>query len=154
MVFLGTPHHGAPLARGGHSLQNILGFSPYTAPFARLTSLRSVGITDLRYGNLLDEDWQEPDQPTHKKDPRQVVTLPKTAECYAVAATLGEDRGDLEDRLLGDGLVPVASALGQHRDATRALAIPVANQHIHYKANHWDLLSDPTIYARLLEWHT
>lgn len=57
MIFLGTPHHGAPLERGGNWLTAVLGRSAYTAPFARLGKIRSAGITDLRYGNLLDEDW-------------------------------------------------------------------------------------------------
>ena len=36
LVFLGTPHHGAPLERGGHRLDYIMELSPYVAPFARL----------------------------------------------------------------------------------------------------------------------
>src|SRR5262249_6040047 len=58
IVFLGTPHHGAPLERGGNWVDVILGISPYTAPLTSLGQIRSEGITDLRYGNLLDEDWQ------------------------------------------------------------------------------------------------
>ncbi|MGZ5195778.1 MAG: esterase/lipase family protein, partial [Ramlibacter sp.] len=57
LVFLGTPHHGAPLERGGNWLHAGLGISPYAAPFTRLSGLRSEGITDLRHGNLVDEDW-------------------------------------------------------------------------------------------------
>ncbi len=154
VVFLGTPHHGAPLERGGNSLQTILGISPYTAPLARLGWLRSAGITDLRYGNLLDEDWQDRDRFAPTGDPRQPVPLPKGAECYALAATTGQSSGDLNDRLLGDGLVPVASALGRHGDATKALAIPESHQWISYGTNHWDLLSDLEVYARLRDWHS
>ena len=36
LVFLGTPHHGALLERGGNWVNACLGLSPYTAPFARL----------------------------------------------------------------------------------------------------------------------
>jgi pimeloyl-ACP methyl ester carboxylesterase len=57
LVFLGTPHHGAPLERAGHWVDIVLGATPYAAPFARLGKVRSAGITDLRHGNLLDEDW-------------------------------------------------------------------------------------------------
>src|SRR5688572_17546211 len=46
MVFLGSPHHGAPLERGGNWLHKGLGISPYVAPFTRLSGLRSAGITD------------------------------------------------------------------------------------------------------------
>jgi hypothetical protein len=54
LVFLGTPHHGAPLERGGHGFETLLGAAPYAAALARLGRLRSAGITDLRRGNLLD----------------------------------------------------------------------------------------------------
>jgi len=36
LVFLGTPHHGAPLERGGHWIDILLEATPYTAPLARL----------------------------------------------------------------------------------------------------------------------
>jgi hypothetical protein len=153
IVFLGTPHHGAPLERGGHSFVTALGISPYTAPLARLGWLRSAGITDLRYGNLLDEDWQSHDRFASTGDLRRPVSLPEGVECYALAATTGRLRGDLNDRLLGDGLVRVASALGQHRDATRSLAIPESRRSVCYGTNHMDLLSDPVVYARLRDWY-
>ena len=54
MVFLGTPHHGAPLERGGNGLEFLLGVSSYSAPLARLARLRSAGVTDL----LTDEQGQ------------------------------------------------------------------------------------------------
>ena len=62
LVFIATPHHGAPLERGGNWIDLILGASPYTSPLARLGKIRSAGITDLRYGNLVDEDWQGRDR--------------------------------------------------------------------------------------------
>src|SRR5437660_10821453 len=102
LVFLGTPHHGAPLERGGNWLQSLVGISPYTAPLSRLGMLRSAGITDLRFGNLLDEDWAACDRFERRPDGRRCVPLPAGVACYAVAAALGKRRGS--DRLLGDGL--------------------------------------------------
>src|SRR5947207_14997286 len=52
LVFLGTPHFGAPLERAGAVADFLLGISPYCAPFARLGKMRSAGIRDLRHGNL------------------------------------------------------------------------------------------------------
>ena len=43
IVFLGTPHHGAPLERAGNWIDVILGRTPYSAPFAKLGQLRSAG---------------------------------------------------------------------------------------------------------------
>ena len=148
IVFLGTPHHGAPLERGGNWLQTALGISPYTMPLSRLGWLRSSGITDLRYGNLLDDDWQDHDRFAPIGDVRLAVPLPKGVECYAIAATTGQDGG----RLPGDGLVPVASALGIHEDASKALQFPESHRWISYHTNHLDLLANLKVYARLLEW--
>ncbi|MCB2027281.1 MAG: alpha/beta hydrolase, partial [Rhodoferax sp.] len=45
IVFLGTPHHGAPLERAGNWVDVLLGSTPWSAPFGRLARLRSSGIT-------------------------------------------------------------------------------------------------------------
>ena len=78
LVFLGTPHHGAPLERIGNWVDAILGRTPYAAAFGRLGKVRSAGVTDLRYGNLMDEDWQGRDRFAHEPDDqRRPVPLPE-----------------------------------------------------------------------------
>jgi len=148
VVFLGTPHHGALLERGGNWVNVCLGLSPYTAPFARLGKLRSAGITDLRYGNLLDEDWQGLDRFEHAGDLRHPVPLPEGVRCYAIAANVGKKAGDL----FGDGMVPVDSALGRHEDPGLTLAFTPSRQWVGYGMNHWDLLSQPTVYQHIRRW--
>jgi hypothetical protein len=152
LAFLGTPHHGAPLERGGNWVNVILDATPYAAPFARLGKLRSAGITDLRYGNVLDEHWQGRDRFAHARDARRPVPLPKGVRSFAIAATTGKQRGDLRDRLLGDGLVPVASALGRHDDLHRALGFPRSRQWIGYGMGHLDLLAGPAVSDRIVRW--
>ena len=154
MVFLGTPHHGAPLERGGHWVDTLLDISPYTAPFARLGKIRSAGITDLRFGDLRDEDWQGHEQHKHRKAAKHALPLPPTIRCFAIAATIGKKTGDLNDRILGDGLVPMSSALGQHANPARHLAIPADRQWVGCEMNHMDLLSSPDVYARIKQWLT
>jgi pimeloyl-ACP methyl ester carboxylesterase len=150
MIFLGTPHHGAPLERHGNRLQKfVANLSPYVAPLARLGMLRSAGVTDLRHGNLLDEDWRECDRFEHAHDSRAIVPLPLQVRCDALAATLGKKPRDHGDRWLADGLVPVWSALGEHRDAARDLGIAASRRWIGYGMSHWDLLSRPEVYAEL-----
>ena len=148
LVFLGSPHHGAPLERAGNKANLLIGISPYSAPLTRLGAIRSSGIRDLRFGNLLDEDWQDVDG-DHKHDPRQLVPLPAAVACYAVAATKGKQAGS---RLPGDGLVPVHSALGQHKDSALSLPIPEAQQAIVYATDHFGLLSSKEVYQQLLSW--
>ena len=63
-----------------------------------------------------------------------------------------EEPGDLNDRLLGDGLVSVSSALGRHEDAERSLAIPESRQWVGYGMNHMDLLSRPEVYEQIRRW--
>jgi hypothetical protein len=148
LIFLGTPHHGALLERGGNWVNVCLGLSPYTAPFARLGKLRSAGITDLRYGNLLDEDWQGFDRFDHAGDLRHPVPLPEGVRCYAIAANVGKKTGDL----LGDGMVPVNSALGRHENPELTLSFAPSRQWVGYGMNHWELLSRPTVYKQIRRW--
>jgi pimeloyl-ACP methyl ester carboxylesterase len=151
LVFLGTPHHGVPLERGGNWVHAALGISRYTAPLSGLAVLRSAGITDLRHGNLLDEDWEGRgrfDLGRHRPRP---VPLPERVRCHAIAATTAR-KCDLAGRIVGDGLVPLDSALGRHSDPHRALPLPRSRQWIGRGMGHNDLLSHPRVYARIRRW--
>ena len=138
LVFLGTPHHGSPLERGGHGLDRLMEWSPYSMPITRLSKARSAGITDLRHGVISVDD--------------EVVPLPSGVKCYAAAAVRAAKRNVLSDRWVGDGLVPLDSALGRHRDAERTLAIPKNRQWIGFKMGHRDLLNHPDVYSQLHTW--
>ncbi len=154
IVFIGTPHHGAPLERAGNRVDALLGSTPFTAPFARLGKLRSAGITDLRYGFLVDEDWHGRDRFKRQADTRQRMHLPERVACYAIAATTAAKRSLLADRLIGDGLVPLHSALGQHTDARRNLGFAKASQRIFYRMKHIELLTSPDVTQQILKWLT
>jgi len=152
IVFLGTPHHGAPMERGGNWIDIALGLSPYTAPLSRLGKIRSAGITDLRHGYLLDEDWHGRDRFAKSGSHHKTLPLPQGVQCYAIAATTGKQTGDLKDRLIGDGLVPLASALGSHAKRERNLAFRQDRQWIVSETGHLDLLSRKEVYTRITQW--
>jgi pimeloyl-ACP methyl ester carboxylesterase len=152
IVFLGTPHHGAPLERTGNYVDVLLESVPYTKPFARLGKIRSAGITDLRYGNLLDEDWQGNDRFDRQADQSQVIPLPERIACYSIAATIGKATDPLTQRMVGDGLVYEKSALGQHENPAKNLRFKEENTWVAYETNHLDLLSKPDIYAKIKAW--
>ena len=154
IVFLGTPHHGTPLERAGNWVNTILGSTPHTKPFTAIGQLRSAGITDLRYGHVLDEDWHGHDRFHRKPDNRQFVSLPEGVACYTVAATKAARRSALANRLIGDGLVPLHSALGHHDDAQRKLLFAEASQWIAYRMNHMELLSSPEVTRQIVQWLT
>jgi pimeloyl-ACP methyl ester carboxylesterase len=138
LVFLGTPHHGAPLERGGNGLEFLMDLSPYSNPLTRISGARSAGINDLHRGRISVS--QHP------------VKLPSDVKCYALAAVRAGKRSALSERLVGDGLVPLDSALGQHRDTAWKLAIPETRQWVGYRMGHGDLLSSPDVYAQLHSW--
>ncbi|HEY0821022.1 MAG TPA: alpha/beta hydrolase [Rhizobacter sp.] len=152
LVFLGTPHHGAPLERGGRLVDALLEFSPYAAPLARLGKARSAGITDLRFGNLQDADWQHRDRHAQKHDDRVPTPLPEGVESFVAAATKGKTARGLRSALVGDGLVPLSSALGEHEDAALALKVPKSRQLVVTSADHWDLLSHERVSEQLRRW--
>ena len=152
LVFLGTPHHGAPLERAGHWVDVLLGSNAYSRPFARLAQLRSAGITDLRYGHVLESDWLGRDRFRKSPDQRTPVPLPAGVACHAVAATLAARRSPVGERLVGDGLVPLHSALGIHDDPARTLGFAKARQAVFYRLGHLDLLVDAGVARQLQDW--
>ena len=159
IVFLGTPHHGAPLEKAGNWVDVLLGTTPFSAPFKKLAELRSSGITDLRFGNVLDSDWQSEDpqgrfKPKTKQEhvDREHLPLPDGVACFTVAATLAAKRSLLADRLIGDGLVPLNSALGVHRDPSHSLVFAKSSQLIVYRTSHMALLGSSEVSEQLLTW--
>ncbi|MBY0411310.1 MAG: alpha/beta hydrolase, partial [Burkholderiaceae bacterium] len=152
LVFLGTPHHGAPLERAGHWVEALLGSTPYSRPFERLAQLRSAGITDLRYGHVLDADWQGHHRFHTRPDQRVHVPLPAHVACCAVAATLAAQRSPVAKRLVGDGLVPLHSALGLHDDPQKTVGFAKNHQAVFYRLGHLALLSDEGVARQVAQW--
>jgi hypothetical protein len=87
----------------------LLGRTAYSAPFMRLGNIRSRGIKDLRFGCIAPD----------ADSPRSSVPLAGHVRHLLVAASRQPPAGAT---WIGDGFVPVHSALGQHPDQTLALA--------------------------------
>ena len=131
-----TAHRSSVPASG---VDVLLGATPYSAPFATLAQLRSAGITDLRHGRVAESG-------------DGTVALPAGVACHAVAATLAGSRGLLADRLVGDGLVPLRSALGRHDDPARSLAFAKPSEWIAYRTGHMELLSSDAVGRQIVRW--
>ncbi len=132
LVFLGTPHRGARWERLGKGVESALRLSPYAAPFADLGAARSAGITDLRHGDA--------------------SPLPAGIECLVIAATLGQRARPLQDPWLGDGLVPLDSALGPAPSPGRRTRPDRTHRWIARGTSHLGLLAGGAVHARLVEW--
>jgi pimeloyl-ACP methyl ester carboxylesterase len=152
IVFLGTPHHGSPLERIGNWVDVLLDMTPYSRPYAKLGQLRSTGITDLRYGHVVDEDWLGRDRFQRSPDTRIPMPLPSGIACFTIAASTAADKNPLAERTIGDGLVPLPSALGQHSETQYALTFAPEAQRILYSTNHMELLSSPAVTQQLVQW--
>ena len=77
------------------------------------------------------------------------MALPSGVKCTAIAASIAKKKDTSIKQLLGDGLVPLDSALGRHVDSSKNLAIPKTCQWVGYGMNHMDLLSRKEVYAQL-----
>ena len=119
----------------------LLQISPYSAPFAKITKVRSNGLTDLRHGYVVDEDWQVEGE-------HETIALPENIQCYAIASTTSEKSSSkLGNDVIGDGLVTLNSALGKHK--TRDLNISTDNQWVGRNISHMQLLSDKSVYVKI-----
>jgi hypothetical protein len=154
LACLGTPHHGALLERGGHRIDRVLEWSPYVAPLARLGKARSAGITDLRWGNVQEADHRGRHRHDQTHDDRVPTPLPAGVSVGFLAATTAEQPRGVRHAVLGDGLVTLASAWGEHRDPALALRLPASRKVLITGASHWDLLSHPQAAATLRRWMT
>ena len=148
LITLGTPHAGSPLERAGRGVDFLLGISPYSAPLARLGLVRSLGIQDLRNGSVTPQGEQ--------------AKWPKHVKLYTLAATQQKaspvgDKKDITEplkRLLGDGLVPVKSALAHEAHSRLGLArpLPATRQTVVHATDHFELLSSQAVAQHLLRW--
>jgi hypothetical protein len=123
VVYLGSPHTGAPLARGAGSLAAMLAARPASRGWGELLELPGSGVFDLRAGV-----------------PGSMVPLP-TAEHHSVIAELTRSERHIVGRLLGDLLVSRSSGRLPGGDYLRIAP-----------AHHFDLLNHPEVYRALLNW--
>jgi hypothetical protein len=148
LVCIASPHHGAPLERAGGWVDVLLGASRYSRPLARLGKLRSAGVTDLRFGCVLEEDRDPRGRFATPRDVRRRLRLPPGVRCFAIAATRSPRPG--ERRVASDGLVPVESALGRHARPELTLAFDAT--WIGFGMGHVEVLERPETHAVLRRW--
>jgi pimeloyl-ACP methyl ester carboxylesterase len=136
-VYLGTPHHGAPLERGVNILAATLRVVPETRVIASLLDVRSAGIKDLRFGYASQRE--------------SGVSMLATARHHAVAASLGDTADHPLSRVIGDLLVPRASAFGEGLGGA-GLGLEQDDRRLIGRVNHFDLLDHPVVAELLHDW--
>lgn len=132
VVTLGTPHLGAPIARGIGQGSRLLGAAPETAAFGRILDWRSAGVHDLVAG--LSDD---------------VPPMPN-ARYHLVCATVTRRRRHPVGDLVGDFLVRPRSAYGQDQSGRRLF--PDADVLHVGRTDHFGLLNHPDIHRAMDDW--
>jgi len=133
IVTLGSPHLGAPLEKGMHLVSTGLDQTPEGKPISVFLDQRSAGIKSLRMsGDAEAADHNHP------------VAL------YFVAGAITKEPDSFIGKILGDLVVPVASATGRGR--TRVLQ--AADIRVMGGRNHRGLLHDPEVHQDVLGWLT
>jgi pimeloyl-ACP methyl ester carboxylesterase len=151
VVSLGTPHLGAPLEQVVNVASWLLRKLPETRPVSTVLDVRSVGIKDLRFGYLCDEDWTDRDCAAPFANYRSDVPLLGHAAHYHVGATLTRDARHPLGRVLGDLLVLTPSASGRSR-GVRRIPFEVGNGRHFGGMHHFTLLNHPDVYDQLARW--
>jgi len=82
----------------------LLQIRPYSISFAKISKVCSSGLTDLRYGYIIDEDWDN-------EQVRKIIPLLQYVQWYFIAtATSDKDSSKLANHPTGDDLVTIPSA--------------------------------------------
>lgn len=150
VVFLGSPHLGAPLEKAANVGAWVLGLSDVTRPIARLLNGRSGGIKDLRFGSLLDEDWKDADLDALLAGRTGEVPFLAGAHHYFVVAVLTHDPRHPFGVAVGDLLVRVPSASGGGR--FRHHRVPLGRSRLFGSMHHLELLNHPRVYEQMRRW--
>ena len=152
VAMLGTPHRGAPLERLGNFANGLLKHSPYTRPLSHLGDLRSAGIKDLRFSNLVDEDWMDrPDDESAAGDKLDPALLEKVSYLF-IAATRSEELSKPVWRNKDDLLVPVASAWGMTREGEDCLPHLKLRREIIANLDHMALMGNREALRHIRGW--
>lgn len=150
---LGSPHLGAPLEKAGHLLTRALRWldTPGTQIPGRILDARSDGIKDLRYGDIVDEDWQTQTRGSQRRN-RSAIPFVKHAGYYYVASTVSSDPRHPLGHVLGDWLVRLPSASGSHPEPSRRVPFHTDCGAVFGGISHLQLANHPHVYASIKRW--
>ncbi len=146
-IYVGTPHRGAPLERGGRVVSKILTAipDPYTRLIAEIADLRSEGLQDLGDAELRHEDRARRKKTFALTDKAHPVPLLKSMRHYLVAGTLSNE--PWLQHLFGDSIVPLASATNEL--ITKDAILPPDHVKIVAGTSHVDLARSLEVYAHV-----
>ncbi len=154
IFFLSTPHLGSDWEKLGHLTTVILKVvpNPLTMGFVTLGNKRSAGIKDLRFGYLVDEDWQGQRENALWHDNRHPVPLLPGVDYYNLASLMAKETNNVFTEYWGDGLVHMRSAAGKSFLKSKTLPFLPKHFRIFRGFSHPQTTHDGKIYRQIRKW--
>jgi pimeloyl-ACP methyl ester carboxylesterase len=146
---IGSPHLGAHLEKAGNVVGSVLSFfdTPGTQVPAQIIKLRSAGIKDLRFGYVVDEDWQGYDPDLLLKNNAAPIPLADNISYCFIAATITRDPAHPVGQIVGDLLVCHKSASGPLPQPEQC--VPLRFKRVFSGMNHFHLANHPEVYEQI-----
>ena len=145
IVTVGAPHQGSPLEKIANVAAWGLGVAPETRPLADFVNGRSVGIKDLRFGAIVDDDWTGTDPDALLRDTVGDHTLSPDIDHHFVAGVVTSDPTHPVGVAVGDLVVRSGSGTGgKHLEPMNAVVVS--------GKNHFGLLHDREVIDGIMGW--
>ncbi len=154
LIFVATPHEGAPLEKAGNIVGAALGAvpEPITRLIGKTINQRSSGIKDLRFGYARDSDWSGADPDALLDNRKNPIPLLAHARHFVISGTIHEKPQHALNWLFGDALVREDSALAR-RGGARSVSPFDPGRHRQFPGlTHNQLPHDEAVYAQILAW--
>ena len=155
VFLLGVPHDGSYLEQNGLLVERLLKrINLFPTRFvSEAIARRSNGIKDLGQALLVDEDWQQPDDPALPRPRTVVPLLPGVRYHVLVGAWLRASLPRAVRDYFGDGLVGAASGQGELFSDETALPPGTSVRTARFgQQHHGGLLHHPEVYQYLRQW--
>ncbi len=155
VFLLGVPHEGSYLEQNSLLVERLLRrIDLFPTRFvSEAIGRRSNGIKDLGQALLVDEDWQQPDDPALPRPRTLVPLLPGVRYHVLVGTWLRASLPQAVRDYFGDGLVGSASSRGQLFEDETALPPGASVRTARFEAQHHvGLLHHPEVYQYLRQW--
>jgi len=155
VFLLGVPNEGSYLEQNGLLVERLLqriNLFP-TRFLSQAIARRSNGIKDLGQALLVDEDWQQPDDPALPRPRTVVPLLPGVRYHVLVGEWLRAGLPQAVRDYFGDGLVGAASGRGQFFADETELPLGTMVRTARFgQQHHAGLLHHAAVYQYLRQW--
>ena len=150
VIYLGSPHLGAPLEKATNVATHVLGRfdTAATRVIRDLLNTRASGVKDLRFGNLVDQDWLDCDPDELMNNRRVPIPWLTTARHHFA---VGQAVAGVET--FGDAMVREDSAAGRARGSQPG---PPGGSDVQVipGLDHLALARHPAVYEYIERWVT